>query len=343
MNSNNIIFVHILAARPNFIKAAPLINEISRKGYKNIIVHTNQHYDYLMSKIFFGDLNIPEPDFNLGIKSGTHAEQTGRAMIEIENVLLNIKPQFLIIYGDVNSSLAGALAGAKLKTNIIHVESGCRSFDRTMPEEVNRILIDNLSDLLFCTEDSAYQNLLKNSFKPNSFFNEGNTAIDTLANLKLKNRKYNFKYYLSTIHRPFNVDDINKLGIILEKLDKFDHKVIIPVHPRTMKKIDKNYSNLLFIKPLGYLDFISLLKYSEGVISDSGGVQCEASFLGIPMLTLRKSTEHLLTLRYGNKLIDVKDLHFKNFKSNKNKVLPKEWDGNAAKRIFKRIKLKFKI
>jgi UDP-N-acetylglucosamine 2-epimerase len=340
---NNVTFVHVLAARPNFIKAAPLINEISRNGYKNIIIHTNQHYDYLMSKIFFGDLNIQEPDYHLGIKSGTHAEQTGRAMIEIEKILIKIKSKFLIIYGDVNSSLSGAIAGAKLNMKIIHVESGCRSFDKSMPEEINRILIDNLSDLLFCTEESAYKNLFNNSFNKNSFFNVGNTAIDTLANIKINSRKHNFKYYLCTLHRPFNVDDINKLDVILEKLNQFDYKVIIPAHPRTMKKINKNYNNLLFIEPLGYNDFISLLKYSEGVISDSGGVQCEASFLGKPMLTLRKSTEHLITLKYGNKLIDVNELNYKNFKTIRTKLIPKEWDGNASKRIVKRIKSKFKI
>jgi UDP-N-acetylglucosamine 2-epimerase len=341
--NNLITFVHILAARPNFIKASPLINEISKNGYKNIIIHTNQHYDYLMSKIFFGDLNIPKPDFNLGIKSGTHAEQTGRAMIEIENILLDLNPQFLVIYGDVNSSLAGALAGSKLKINIIHIESGCRSFDRTMPEEINRILIDNLSDLLFCTEESAYNNLVQNGFKKKSVFNVGNTAIDSLFNLKINKSNYKFKYYVCTLHRPFNVDDKEKLGIILKKLDQFDNKVIIPTHPRLMKNIDRTYNNLLFIDPLGYLDFISLLKYSEGVISDSGGVQCEASFLGIPMLTLRKSTEHLITLSHGNKLIDIKDLHFKNFNPKIDKQIPKEWDGKASIRIVKRIKLKYKI
>ena len=341
---NNIItFVHILAARPNFIKASPLINEIAKNGYKNVIVHTNQHYDYLMSKVFFGDLNIPKPDFNLGIKSGTHAEQTGRGMIEIENILIDLNPQFLVIYGDVNSSLAGALAGSKLKINIIHIESGCRSFDRTMPEEINRILIDNLSDLLFCTEQSAYDNLVQNGFKKKSVFNVGNTAIDSLYNLKINKNNYRFKYYVCTLHRPFNVDDKEKLRIILKKLDQFDNKVIIPAHPRLLKNIDRTYNNLLFIDPLGYLDFISLLKYSEGVISDSGGVQCEASFLGIPMLTLRKSTEHLITLIHGNKLISIKDLHFKNFNPKIDKQIPKEWDGNASIRIIKRIKLKYKI
>ena len=341
--NNKATFVHVLAARPNFIKAAPLINEISKNGYKNIIVHTNQHYDYLMSKVFFGELNIPIPDFNLGIESGSHAEQTGNALIEIEKVLIKLNPQYLIVYGDVNSSLAGALAASKLNINIIHVESGCRSYDRTMPEEINRILIDNLSDLLFCTEESAYNNLIDKGFNSNSIFNVGNTAIDSLHNIKINDRVYNYNYYLCTLHRPFNVDDKKKLNLILEKLNQFDKKVIIPTHPRLKKNIDKKYDNLMLIEPLGYVDFISALKFSCGVISDSGGVQCETAFMNKPMLTLRKSTEHLLTLSHGNKLVDIEELHFKSFDITKNKLSPKEWDGNASKRILKKIKIKFKI
>lgn len=340
---SNITFVHVLAARPNFIKAAPLIEEISNNGYNNVIIHTNQHYDFLMSNVFFGELNIPEPDYNLGVKSGTHAEQTANAMIEIERVLLGIKIDFLVVYGDVNSSLAAALVGSKLNIRILHIESGCRSFDKSMPEEINRIVIDNLSDLLFCTEESACNNLAKSSFSKSTFFNVGNTAIDTLTKLSLKNRVYDFEYYLCTLHRPFNVDDPKKLGDIMEKLNGFDKKVIMPVHPRTKRSIKKSYTNIVFVEPLSYSDFISLMKYSSGAISDSGGVQCEAACLRIPMLTLRQSTEHILTLNYGNQLISLMDLHYSKFKLIDHSKLPEAWDGMASKRILKIVKSTYKI
>ncbi|MDB9793365.1 UDP-N-acetylglucosamine 2-epimerase (non-hydrolyzing) [Flavobacteriaceae bacterium] len=341
--NNKITFAHVLAARPNFIKAAPLINQISENDYENIIIHTNQHYDYLMSKVFFSELRIPKPDFNLGVKSGSHAQQTGNALIEIEKVLLEIMPDFVVIYGDVNSSLSGAIAAVKQQIKVIHIESGCRSFDKKMPEEINRILIDNISDLLFCTEQSAFNNLIKMGFSSDSIFNVGNTAIDTLHDLNLKSNPYDIKYYLCTLHRPFNVDETDKLQLILDKLNKFNHKVVIPTHPRLKKNINKKYDNIIFIDPLGYLDFITTLKFSEGVISDSGGVQCETSFFKKPMLTLRKSTEHLLTLNHGNKLVDLKNLDYKTFTSIKTQPTPKEWDGNASKRIIEKIKLKFKI
>ena len=198
--------VHILAARPNFIKAAPVINELANKGHNNCIIHTNQHYDFLMSKVFFEDLNIPEPDYHLGIRSGTHGVQTGTSIIEIEKVLMKEEPDIIIVYGDVNSTLAGALAAAKLNIPIHHIESGCRSYDRTMPEEVNRILVDSISTELYCTEVSAYNNLIELYGDLPSIHLVGNTAIDTLHTVKNKLVAIAPGYYLCTLHRPFNVD-----------------------------------------------------------------------------------------------------------------------------------------
>ena len=235
-------YAHILAARPNFIKAAPVIEELSEKGHENIIIHTNQHYDYKMSKIFFQELNIPEPNYHLGIKSGTHAQQTGNSLIEIEKVLLKEKPKALIAYGDVNSTLAGALAAVKLHIPVFHVESGCRSFDKTMPEEINRIVIDNISDLLFCTEQSACDNLINEGFNKDKIKLVGNTAIDTLHKIDL-NKTINEDYYLCTLHRPFNVDDKDILHKILTKLDNLNKKIIIPAHPRLKNNLTYTYNN----------------------------------------------------------------------------------------------------
>ena len=331
----NYKYAHIVAARPNFIKAAPLIKELSNKGYNNIIIHTNQHYDYKMSKIFFQELDIPEPDYHLGVKSGTHAQQTGNSLIEIEKVLLKEQPKALIVYGDVNSTLAGALAAVKLHIPIFHIESGCRSFDKKMPEEVNRILIDNISDLLFCTEQSAYNNLINEGFNKNKIKLVGNTAIDTLHKINL-GKNIDKDYYLCTLHRPFNVDNKNILHKILSKLNKLNKKVIIPAHPRLKNNIISTYNNIEFIEPLGYLDFINFLKHSKGAISDSGGIQCEASFLNIPLLTLRPTTEHLVTLKRGNTLVNINQ----DFKFNPSKYTdtPFIWDGNVSKRIVNIIK-----
>ena len=330
---------HILAARPNFIKSKPVINELSNHGFENCIVHTNQHYDYEMSQIFFQELNIPKPDYNLGIKSGTHGEQTGKAIISLEKNFIKTRPKAVFVYGDVNSTLAGAIAASKLNIPIVHVESGCRSYDRSMPEEINRILVDNISSYLFCTEKSAMKNLMKEGFSKKNTKLVGNTAIDSLHNImdKIKKTTLTQDYYLATFHRPFNVDNKFQLNRILTKLNNLKYKIIIPAHPRLKNNVTKNYKNIEFINPLGYLDFLTYIHNSKGVISDSGGVQCECSFLNIPLLTVRPTTEHLLTLKYGNKLINADGIDDSNFLRN-NKNTPKVWDGKASKRIVKFLK-----
>lgn len=325
-------FVHILAARPNFIKAISIIKELECRDQKNVIVHTNQHYDYLMSKIFFEELDIPEPDYHLSVGSGSHAKQTADALVKIEEVLIKEEPDYIIVYGDVNSTLAGALAAAKLGIKVIHVEAGCRSGDINMPEEVNRLSVDSFSTLYTCTEPSAYDELIERQVPSDRICLAGNTALDALYTFDV-NAKMVEPYYLATFHRPFNVDDPIKLEKILNKLNSFSHKVIIPAHPRLKKNVTKEYSNIKFIDPLGYHEFISYIKYSEGVVSDSGGIQCEASFFHKPTLTVRPSTEHKITLDLYNQLIEPEEIAESRLVSSKLKPLPLFWDGNAGKRV----------
>tara|TARA_R110000796_G_scaffold252463_1_gene386910 strand:- start:3426 stop:4451 length:1026 start_codon:yes stop_codon:yes gene_type:complete len=328
--------VHILAARPNFIKASPLIREFKNNGHENVIIHTNQHYDYKMSKIFFEQLNIPTPDIHLGIGSSTHAKQTADAMVSIETELMSLDADYVIVYGDVNSSMAGALAASKLNIPIVHIESGCRSYDNTMPEEINRKIIDTISTILICTERSAYDNLVNSGFDLDSIYIAGNTAIDSISDLSIESIKdLDYNYYLATFHRPFNVDDPTILDSILSKFEDFSLPVIIPAHPRLRKNLSRDYKNIIFKEPVGYSEFISYIKGSRGVISDSGGVQCECGALSKPLLTLRPSTEHLITLNYGNKLINLDMLNEASFLSNISSQLPMEWDGNASKRAVK--------
>lgn len=326
------MFVHILAARPNFIKANSIITELNKRGYKNTLVHTNQHYDYLMSKIFFEELNIPEPDYHLSVGSGTHAKQTADALVKIEEVLLKENPKYVIVYGDVNSTLAGALAAAKLGIKVIHVEAGCRSGDINMPEEVNRLSVDSFSTLYTCTELSAYRELIDRLIPEERICLAGNTALDALYTFNIDSKKGD-PYYLATLHRPFNVEDPIRLKKILNKLNNFSFKVIIPAHPRLKNKISREYSNIKFIDPLGYHEFISYIKYSRGVISDSGGIQCEASFFHKNTLTIRPSTEHKVTLGLYNRLVEPENINEDFFSNLGQKHIPNLWDGKAGKRV----------
>mgnify|MGYP003112787011 CR=1 FL=1 len=326
------MFVHILAARPNFIKANSIIAELNKRGFKNILVHTNQHYDYLMSKVFFEQLDIPEPDYHLSVGSGTHAKQTADALVKIEEVLIKEKPKYVIVYGDVNSTLSGALAAAKLGIKVIHVEAGSRSGDIKMPEEINRLSVDSFSTLYTCTEPSAYTQLTDRLIPEERICLAGNTALDALYTSSINGKKIK-PYYLATFHRPFNVDNPVKLETILDKINSFKHKVIIPAHPRLKKNTLKEYNNIDFIDPLGFNEFISYIKYSEGVITDSGGIQCEASFFHKPTLTVRPSTEHKITLDLYNRLVEPEDIKEDLLTKVEKKSIPNLWDGNAGKRV----------
>ena len=320
---------HIVGTRPNLIKLSSQLNAL-KDCAQNIVIDTNQHYDYKMSKVFYDQLEIPPSKYNLNIKPSSQAKLIGESLIKI-NEILNIElPDCVVIYGDVNSSLAGAIASNRLNIPLVHIEAGGRSFDIKMAEEQNRIFIDRISTKLICIEESHALNLENEGLE--NYIITGNNQIDTLIRIlnKVKKNKYNFSYYLCTLHRPFNVDDPISLNTILNKLNKFNRRVIFPVHPRLKIQNSNDFKNIDFVKPMDYIEFISTMYYSSGVISDSGGVQCECSYLKIPMITLRNSTEHLITLKYSNVLCSVDELSENKFKRELNYEIPSIWDGEAS-------------
>ncbi|MCZ7394012.1 MAG: UDP-N-acetylglucosamine 2-epimerase (non-hydrolyzing) [Candidatus Methanoperedens sp.] len=303
--------ISIVGARPQFIKCAPLSREL-RKEHEEILVHTGQHYDHEMSDIFFEELNIPKPDYNLGIGSGSHGEQTGKILIEIEKVLMKEKPDLVIVYGDTNSTLAGALAAAKLHIKVAHVEAGLRSFDRSMPEEINRVLTDHTSDLLFCPTQTAVDNLANEGITAGVHL-VGDVMVDALEyNLKIAEKKSGIieelalekgKYLVITVHRPGNTDSRENMTNIIGALREAGRVVVFPVHPRTEKYL-REYGllmpeNVKLIKPLGYLDMLRLMANAGKILTDSGGIQKEAYVLGVPCITLRENTEWVETLEGG--------------------------------------------
>lgn len=308
MNSRDLLLV--VGARPNFIKLAPICKVLQAKNELSFkIVHTGQHYDEKMSDIFFKELDIPAPDFNLNIGSATHGKQTGSMMIELEKLCIEHRFGAIVVIGDVNSTLAAALVGAKLNIPVAHVESGLRSYNRTMPEEINRIATDHVSDLLFAPTQKALENLIQEGLKDRSFFS-GDVMYDTiLYGLgRAKNQSKVFDqlnvdredYYLATLHRPYNVDDETQLAQIFEGYASLNRKIILSAHPRLKKNLDKfgikPAEHVEITPPLGYLDFILLQNHAIKVITDSGGVQKEAFFLKRPCVTLRSETEWVETV-----------------------------------------------
>jgi UDP-N-acetylglucosamine 2-epimerase (non-hydrolysing) len=305
--------VSIIGARPQFIKCAPL-SRVMRKENEEILVHTGQHYDSEMSDVFFKELNIPEPDYNLNIGSGSHGDQTGRMLTEIEQVILNEEPEFVLVYGDTNSTIAGALAASKLNIKIAHVEAGLRSFDRRMPEEINRVLTDHISDLLFCPTESAITNLNKEGIF-HGVHHVGDVMNDALENNKKIAEKASTvleelsltptEYMVATIHRPSNTDSIENMTSIVKAFSDVDKKIVFPVHPRTEKYLkkyglwDQLNEKVKVIAPLGYLDMVKLMSNSAHILTDSGGVQKEAYMLGVPCTTLRDNTEWIETVEDG--------------------------------------------
>jgi len=340
----------IVGARPQFIKAAPLSREI-RKDHDEVLIHTGQHYDYEMSKIFFDELGIPKSDYNLGVGSGTHGYQTGEMLKKLEDVLIKENPDITLVYGDTNSTLAGALASVKLHIKLGHIEAGLRSYDKNMPEEINRVLTDHISDLLFCPTKVSVENLKKEGIK-NGVYLVGDVMYDSLIyNIKIAEKKSEIlkklginkkEYLLLTIHRAENTDNIENLIKILDSLSKIEEKVIFPVHPRTRNVIEKYKieisDNIVLIEPLSYLDFIKLEKYAKKILTDSGGMQKEAYILKVPCITLRDRTEWIETIEDGrnilvsrdeNKIIDA----VKNFNP-KEKQRNVYGDGKASKEIL---------
>jgi UDP-GlcNAc3NAcA epimerase len=306
----------VVGARPQFIKLAPLSTAL-RREHDEIIVHTGQHYDDPMSENFFRDLDINKPEYNIGIGSGSHAEQTGKMLVELERLYFSGKPDLVIVFGDTNSTLAGALAASKLLIPVIHIEAGLRSYNREMPEEINRIVTDNLSEHLFVPTITALINLQKEGMESKAYLT-GDIMVDTLKqNLTVAIEKSTIlsdlklqqgDYYLLTLHRPYNVDKPEVLLHIIKNLSGSAERIVFPVHPRTQKVLKSlriNTNNLMIIDPVGYLDFISLEYHSKKIITDSGGIQKEAYILKKPCITLRTETEWTETVEDGwNILID---------------------------------------
>lgn len=350
----------VVGARPNFIKVVPLMRSFQRRPEVSpLLVHTGQHYDPTLSDIFFQELEIPRPDVELGVGSASHALQTAQIMIKLEPVLIDFKPNVLVVVGDVNSTLAASLTAAKLSVPVAHVEAGLRSFDRSMPEEINRVVTDAVSDFLFVTEPEAISNLVNEGKPRDSIFHVGNVMIDTLlTNLhKIDSRpildRFRLRpreYIVATIHRPSNVDSSEDLRRTLSMLDAIqrDWKLIFPIHPRTRAKLSQHLlerqmdsmENLVLIDPLGYLDFLKLVKESRLVLTDSGGIQEETTVLGIPCLTMRNNTERPITVTQGtNRLVGNDPGHILDTFNEaisapqKRHTIPEYWDGRAAERI----------
>ena len=346
----------VAGARPNFIKIAPLIEEIKKHPQmRYVLVHTGQHYDFEMSQIFFQDLKIPKPDYNLGVGSGTHAWQTAKIMERLEPLILKENPDLVIVVGDVNSTLAGALTAAKLNIPVAHIEAGVRSFDFSMPEEINRVLTDRISTFLFCPTKTAVENLKREGIKK-GVYNVGDIMYDTfLKYIKIAQTKsqilkrLNLKpktYLLLTLHRPSNVDNPDNLQRILEAVGKSGEKIVFPVHPRTKKQLKKlkrlstfQLANFQFIDPVSYINMLCLEKNAKKIITDSGGVQKEAYWAKVPCITLRNTTEWVETVKTNwnilvgenkNKLIKV----IKSFQPNK-KQFSFFGNGKASEKILK--------
>jgi UDP-N-acetylglucosamine 2-epimerase (non-hydrolysing) len=405
------IILTVVGARPNFMKAAPIIaainehnervsangagrGERSAQTIRHILVHTGQHYDEFMSGSFFSDLKLPKPDIHLGVGSGSHAVQTAEIMKQFEVVLLTEKPDVVVVVGDVNSTLACALVAAKIsfdsagsKPVIAHVEAGLRSFDRSMPEEINRILTDHVSDLLFVTEQSGLQNLQNEGISPDKIHFVGNTMIDSLLTFKEKaetsiildklglraNAANNgdgrsiSRYALLTLHRPSNVDNRSAFLNILDGLEELaaDWPIVFPIHPRTRRRVQEfglqsklglngapaaksdaarsrgGLRNIILTEPLGYLDFLCLMKHAALVVTDSGGIQEETTCLGIPCVTVRECTERPITIESGtNVLAGTQKEKIRGAVRRQMAIkycdqrAPEKWDGQAARRII---------
>ncbi len=313
--------LHVVGARPNFMKAAPVLRALSaNSGVRQSLVHTGQHYDAAMSDIFFRQLEMPQPDCNLDVGSGTHAQQTAAVIAAIEPVLLDRKPDIVLVYGDVNSTVAAALVSSKLGIRIGHVEAGLRSRDRTMPEEINRLVTDQLSDLLFTPSIDGDENLLREGIDAVKIHRVGNVMIDTLVH-QLPHAEREFPhttdapYALITLHRPSNVDDLDWLRDLIAALQDLSSqlRIVFPVHPRTRQRLESlglssAMNRLHLTEPVSYREFLSLQRHAEFVITDSGGVQEETSILGVPCFTIRENTERPITVTLGTNHLLGRDI-----------------------------------
>jgi len=382
----------VVGARPNFMKAAPVVFAIHDHNAKTsaaekiqlVLVHTGQHYDEAMSGSFFSDLGLPKPDVHLEVGSGSHAVQTAEIMRRFETVVLEEKPDLVLVFGDVNSTVACALVTSKMSFDsngkrplIAHVEAGLRSFDRAMPEEINRVITDHLSDLLFVTEESGRENLRHEGIAPEKIHFVGNTMIDSLLASQEKAERSTIheqfglrnnangssggfrRYALLTLHRPSNVDDRETFLSILQGLDELSksHPILFSAHPRTRKRIsefglDHFFSSnqefgIRLLEPLGYLDFLCLTKNASLVVTDSGGIQEETTCLRVPCVTVRENTERPVTVTHGTNVIagtnsgNIRRAVADQLRGQKQSSIPEKWDGHAAERIVKTIVQEF--
>ena len=349
------LVVHVTGARPNFPKAAPVLEGLGAYDVEQLLVHTGQHYDDKMSDIFFRQLGIPKPDVNLGVGSGAHGAQTAKVMEALEELFTERRPDLVVVYGDVNSTVAAALVAAKLQIPVAHVEAGLRSFDMTMPEEINRLVTDKLSDLLLTTSTDAIGHLGNEGTDPDKIHFVGNPMIDTL--LKNKSRfdadaareevGLEGDYIVATLHRPGNVDDPEDVKALVAAMHAVadQAQVVIPLHPRGRARLEAagflDHPGMRVIDPLGYIEFMGLVRGAAAVVTDSGGVQEETTILGVPCLTLRPNTERPVTITHGTNQLVTRDTLVERVRE----VLatgpltdwdtPPLWDGHAGERIAK--------
>ncbi|MBV9049607.1 MAG: UDP-N-acetylglucosamine 2-epimerase (non-hydrolyzing) [Solirubrobacterales bacterium] len=346
--------LYVVGARPNFVKMAPVIQQMRARAehLQHVVAHTGQHFDRGMSDVFFEDLGLPPPDYLLGVGPGSHGVQTARALERVEEVLLKVRPQLVIVPGDVNSTLAAALAAAKLEIPVAHLEAGLRSFDRTMPEELNRVIVDQLSRWCFIHSPEAAANLRREGIGSDRVFFVGNTMIDTLVQMRLRIRESTVharlgvqldRYLLVTLHRPALVDG-SLFEPVIEALRRLAEElpVVFPVHPRARARLQDDVLSapgLHIIDPVGYIDFLCLQARAAGVITDSGGVQEESTFLQVPCFTLRENTERPITVSQGtNRLLGLRPEALERIPSwlarpRMNLPAPDGWDGHAAARV----------
>ena len=356
----------VIGTRPEIIKMSPIVRECQRKNIDFFVLHTNQHYSYNMDKVFFDDLELPHAKYNLRAGSGTHAKQTGRMLVRMDDILSSEKPDIVIVQGDTNTVLAGALAASKQNLKVGHLEAGLRSFDRQMPEEINRTMADHLSDYLFAPTKVSRQNLLNEGIDKNKIFVTGNTVVDaTLKHLKLAEKRSSVlddlrldkkKYILTTVHRPENVDNKKMFSEIMTGLDtvaeKFGIEVIYPIHPRSRKMLRKfglkdKTNNIRFIDPVGYFDFLILEQNAKLIMTDSGGLQEEACILKVPCVTLRENTERPESIGFGANVLAgmEKENIVKSAKTMMNKKI--RWrnpfgDGKSGRKVINIIQKEFK-
>ena len=354
--------VNVVGARPNYMKIAPIYRAMEEyPEIQSCIVHTGQHYDHAMSDLFFNQLELPEPHYHLGVGSASHGEQTGKIMIAFEPILAELKPDVVVVVGDVNSTIACGLVATKMGIRLAHVEAGLRSFDRTMPEEINRVMTDQISDYLFTTEASAHENLKMEGIKKGKIFFVGNVMIDSLLRHRKKAaggdalRNLGLEpnnYVLVTLHRPSNVDDRDMLVQLISALCDLSEKVpvVFPLHPRTRSRVQAfgledmfNRSHgFVLTEPLGYLDFVQCMDNALVVVTDSGGVQEESTVLGVPCITVRDNTERPVTVSEGTNVVVGRNptrLLEEAFRvlrgEGKKGRVPALWDGSAAERIVR--------